>query len=37
MAAMHCGLFEKTVPVVVERGLADAPPGPGLAAAMARD
>lgn len=36
MAAMHLGLFEKTVPVVVEVGEAASPPGPGLAAAMAR-
>ena len=36
MAAMHVGLFEKTVPVVVEMGEAASPPGPGLAAAMAR-
>jgi len=36
MAAMHGGLFEKTVPVVVETGTSAGPPGPGLLAAMAR-
>ncbi len=36
MAAIHEGVFEKTVPVVTEFGIADEPPGPGLVAAMLR-
>jgi menaquinone-specific isochorismate synthase len=36
MAAIHGGLFEKTVPVVIESGTAAAPPAAGLIAAMVR-
>lgn len=36
MAAIHGGLFEKTVPVVIETGTAAAPPADPLIAAMAR-
>lgn len=36
MAAIQSGLFEKTVPVVTEAGTASHHPGPGIAAAMAR-
>jgi len=36
MAAIHGGLFEKTVPVVTETGCCEHPPGPAIMAAMAR-
>ena len=36
MAAIHSGLFEKTVPVVIETGTAAEPPAASLIAAMAR-
>lgn len=36
MTAIHGGLFEKTVPVVIETGTAAAPPAAHLIAAMAR-
>ncbi|MCX6879727.1 MAG: chorismate-binding protein [Verrucomicrobia bacterium] len=36
MAAIHCGVFEKTVPVVAEIGGGEQDPGPGIIAAMAR-
>ena len=36
MAAIHGGLFEKTVPVVIETGTAAAPPAASLIAAVAR-
>jgi len=36
MAAIHAGLFEKTVPVVTETGCCNHAPGPAIIAAMAR-
>lgn len=36
MAAIHAGIFEKTVPVVTETGIACQSPGNAIAAAMAR-
>ena len=36
MAAIHGGLFEKTVPVVTETGSCEHAPGPAIIAAMAR-
>jgi menaquinone-specific isochorismate synthase len=36
MAAIHGGLFEKTVPVVTETGLCDVAPAAGIIGAMAR-
>ncbi len=36
MAAIHGGMFEKTVPVVTESGMAWQAPGPAILAAMAR-
>lgn len=36
MAAIHSGLFEKTVPAVIETGTAAVPPQAGLMAAVAR-
>lgn len=36
MAAIHGGMFEKTVPVVTETGKAWQPPGPAILAAMAQ-
>ena len=36
MSAIHGGVFEKTVPVVTETGIADENPGPAIIAAMAR-
>lgn len=36
MSAIHTGVFEKTVPVVTETGIAEQAPGPAIVAAMAR-
>lgn len=36
MSSIHGGVFEKTVPVVTETGIADRPAGPAIIAAMAR-
>jgi len=36
MSGIQGGLFEKTVPVVIETGVADRMPAPGLSAAMSR-
>ena len=36
MAAIHSGLFEKTVPVMTESGICDHAPGAAILAAMAR-
>lgn len=36
MSSIHGGLFEKTVPVVTEQGVADQPPGRSIIAAVAR-
>jgi menaquinone-specific isochorismate synthase len=36
MASIHGGVFEKTVPVVTEKGFANQPPGPSILSAMAR-
>jgi menaquinone-specific isochorismate synthase len=36
MSSIHGGVFEKTVPVVVESGLTEPMPGPSIVAAMAR-
>ncbi len=36
MASIHSGIFEKTVPVVMESGTTDYPPGPAITAAMQR-
>jgi menaquinone-specific isochorismate synthase len=34
MSSIHGGVFEKTVPVVTETGVAERPPGPAIIAAM---
>lgn len=36
MSSIHGGVFEKTVPVVTETGVASQPPGPAILSAMAR-
>ena len=36
MSSIHSGVFEKTVPVVTERGCADREPGPAIVAAVTR-
>ncbi|RYD22726.1 MAG: hypothetical protein EOP88_06955 [Verrucomicrobiaceae bacterium] len=36
MSSIHGGVFEKTVPVVTETGIAGQPPGPAIIAAMTR-
>ncbi len=36
LSSIHCGAFEKTVPVVTETGRAGQAPGPAIIAAMAR-